>query len=107
MQLPLYALVRLTQPWFPGQMVGVGYRAVFDDYSWFVARPNAQKSVAKPADTNRLWIWLKRTGESCLLSWGLLAACVHIPLNPLFHEKKEKKITTSQVLGECLVIYTG
>lgn len=74
----------MTQLWFLVRMVGVGYRAAYNDYSWLSARPNAQKSIEKPTDTNRLGIWLKRTSESCSLSWGLLAGCVNIPLKPLF-----------------------
>lgn len=75
----------LTQLGFLVQMVGVGYRAVYNDCRWLSARPNAHESVQKPADTNRLGLWLKKTSESCSLSWGLFAGCVNTPLKPRFH----------------------
>lgn len=73
-------LVLFTQLCFLVQMAGIGYCAMCNDYSWLFARPNAQKFVEKPTDASRLGIWLKRTSESCSLSWGLLAGCVNIPL---------------------------
>lgn len=64
--------------------------------------------MAKPADADRLRVWLQRTRESCSLSWGLLAGCVDMPLKR-FSIKREKKIATAgQVLWQCaLAIYTG
>lgn len=69
-----------------------------DYLGWLSATPSAQKSVAKPADTDRLRVWLQRSRESCSLPWGLLAGCVDMPLE-CFSIKKEKKIATAgQVL---------
>lgn len=88
----------LTQLWFLVQGVGVGHRAVHDYHCWLSARPNAHKSVAKPADTDRLRIWLKRSRESCSPPWGLLAGCVDMPLEHFSIKKEEKIATAGQVL---------
>lgn len=50
-------------------------RAVHHYHTWLSARPSAQESVAKAADTDRPSIWLKRTRESCSPPRGLLAGC--------------------------------
>lgn len=90
MLLPLYAQVPLTHLWFLVQTVGVGYRAVYNDYSWLSASLRVQESIEKPEDTNRLRIWLKRTSESYSLSWGSLGH-VNIPLKPPFCLERRKK----------------
>lgn len=102
--LPLCTQLLLPRLWF---LVPSWTRAVRHYHTWLSARPSAQKPVAKPADADRLSIWLQGTRESCSPPRGLLAGCVDIPLRH-FSIKKGKKIATAgQALSQALAIYTG